>query len=281
MGTVYRGIDEQFSKVVAVKHLRAEVTDSEKVQRFKREGEILRKLNHPNIVQLLDAVELNGEHYLIMELIAGGLLREKLGRSSQIAELKELLQDSQTRLITILAQGGMGKTRLSIEVARQLTNYFSQGVTFVPLARIPSTEYVAQTIAEELGLALSSQDDPKIQLLNYLKNSEMLLTLDNFEHVLEGAGLVTEMLESSPQIKILVTSRERLNLQSEVPYNLPSMNIADWQTVDEAMTYSAAQLFVQGARRSRSDFTLQQADINGLTRICKFVDGMPLRSRLP
>jgi len=90
MGTVYRGIDRQTGNRVAIKHLRADITDSQKVERFKREGEILRRLNHPNIVQLLDAVESNGQHYLIMELIEGGSLRESLDRTPRL-EIQQVL----------------------------------------------------------------------------------------------------------------------------------------------------------------------------------------------
>ncbi len=199
-----------------------------------------------------------------------------LGRTVELAALKQLLDNPEVRLITILAPGGMGKTAISLEAVRRIRNRFPQGVTFIPLARIPSAEYLIQAISEELGLALSSQDDPKVQLLNYLKNAEMLLLLDNFEHVLDGAWLIQEILQSAPHMKILTTSRERLNLAGEVPYSLRSMSIAEWQTVEEAMTYGAVQLFVQGARRSRSDFLLQQKDMSALTRICRFVDGMPL-----
>jgi tetratricopeptide (TPR) repeat protein len=104
----------------------------------------------------------------------------------------------------------------------------------------------------------------------------MLLVLDNFEHVLDGRSLIQELLESAPGLTILTTSRERLNLQSEVLCNLGSMRTAEWKTVEEALAYGAVQLFVQGARRARSGFTLAPEDIGGLSRICRLVEGLPL-----
>ncbi len=144
------------------------------------------------------------------------------------------------------------------------------------LVGIDSAQHLAQTIAEELPLSLASQDDPMVQVRNYLRNSEVLLVLDNFEHVLEGRSLVQELLEYAPGVKILTTSRERLGLQSEIICNLASMKTADWNSVEEALTYTVAALFVQGARRARPSFALQQAELSGLGRICRLVEGLPL-----
>jgi predicted ATPase len=113
-------------------------------------------------------------------------------------------------------------------------------------------------------------------VIDALQPKEMLLVLDNFEHVLDGRDLVQELLASVRGLKILTTSRERLGLQSEVVYHLSSMETASWKTVEEALDYGAVQLFVQGARRAWAGYALKQADIAGLTRICRLVEGLPL-----
>jgi predicted ATPase len=481
MGTVYAAVDRRTGERVAVKHLRADIANSDAVDRFRREGNLLRRLNHPNIVQLRDVCQREAQQYLVMEYVDGGSLRQMLdrsprlsvhqalslsieiadaltrahhlgivhrdikpanvllaadgtprladfgiartaeagitatgaivgtldylspevlrgqeadaradvwsfgvmlfemvagvrpfkgdhvaalfqsilndpvpdmeslraglphalidlvyrmlakdpverlpsfrlvgaeleaiqhsrasgapqhaafslgrdstasaaavdnlpaettafvGRGAEVAEVKRALAES--RHVTIQAQGGTGKTRLALEVARQIARAFAHGVVFVPLARIESAEYLGQTIAEELRLSLSSQEDPKVQVIEALRPKQMLLVLDNFEHILGGRDLVQALLESARGLKVLTTSRERLNLRSEVVCHLTSMETAEWKTVDEALAYSAVQLFVQGARHARAGFALKQSDIAGLTRICRLVEGLPL-----
>src|SRR5262249_47315798 len=151
-----------------------------------------------------------------------------------------LLLDPQCRLLTLVGPGGIGKTRLALESASAQRTCFPQGVWFVSLAAINAAEFLVPTIASALGATLSGPSEPKEQLLTYLSDKTMLLVLDNFEHLLDGVGLLVAILERVPTIKLLVTSRERLNLYSEWVF--------DVQSFDDA---SAVAFFLQTARQTQ------------------------------
>ena len=140
-------------------------------------------------------------------------LTELVGRQAELAEAEQLL--TRTRLLTILAPGGAGKTRLAIQAAADIAAGFSDGVFFISLADIRSNLDIIQAIGESLGLALSSDDDVKAQLLTYLASKCQLLVFDNFEHLLAGAPLVTGILQAAPQVTVVVTSRAKLNVTGE------------------------------------------------------------------
>jgi predicted ATPase/DNA-binding CsgD family transcriptional regulator len=197
-----------------------------------------------------------------------------VGRRQEINELRGLLDSK--RLITILAPGGMGKTRLSVEVARTRISDFPDGVYFVPLAPLSSPNDIVIAIAEHIGFVFHGENPPSEQLVNFLKDRAMLLVLDNFEHLLDGAGLVSHILKSTPNIKIIVTSRERLNLQGETVYSLSGLEFPTWETLDDALEYDAVELFLQSANRVRSDFELHPDDLGFLAQICQLTAGMPL-----
>lgn len=199
-----------------------------------------------------------------------------IGRESELAALDELLGDPAVRLITIVGPGGIGKTRLAIESAARQNAKFAHGVHFVPLTPLASAGQLVQTIMEALKLSFSSGDDLKAQLLRYLRTKQMLLLMDNFEHLLADARLLNEILETAPGVTILTTSREKLNLTGETVFSVVGLEYADWQTVEEALSNSAAQLFIQGAQRARPEFVLSQEDVRPLAQICQLVEGMPL-----
>jgi serine/threonine protein kinase/tetratricopeptide (TPR) repeat protein len=483
MGTVYLATDAQTSTSVAVKQLKADLAQPELIERFKREGEALRDLNHPNIVKLLDMLEENGEHYLVMEYVRGGdlagllqqgtldleqILRYALdladaltrahklniihralkpanillaadgtlrltdfgiarlgskdrvtetdaiigtidylppeafdgsgidtradiwafgvilfemlagerpftaeniietihqittqaipdletlnpdtpvelvdlvyrmlerepqsriasvrhvgailedilqgrtaqptptkrfdtpppefqhqnrhnlpaqttpfvGREDEVSALIKLLDDPANRLITILAPGGMGKTRLALEVAQRQLDKFDDGVFLVELAPLSDTASIITAIADALGYHFQADGrDPLQQIQDYLSSKTLLLVLDNFEHLLEGAGLVTDILKIAPHINILVTSRQRLNQMGETLYHLSGMEFPAWETPADAITYGSVQLFLQSAKRVQPDFELTRDNLHDVARICKLVQGMPL-----
>lgn len=496
MGTVYRAVDRQTDTEVAVKHLKPEMARAELIERFKREGEALRELNHPNIVKMLDAVEENDNHYLVLEYLARGdlntllkdedlsleqvlklaieiadaltrahhlniihrdlkpsnvlladngtprltdfgvahigtkervtdtnaimgtidylppevfnnstfdargdiwafgvmlyemlsgerpfvgdsivevlhaitsaaipdleaqhpdvpialvdliyrmlekdpqaripsvriigaeleaILRGKdwdtstiatqvvqhqggrfaaatpatapvkhnlpaqvtpfVGRESELAALTSFLTDPDIRLITILGMGGMGKTRLALETARQRTkhdtqsNRYTHGIYFVPLAPVASADHVVTAMAEALQFTFYSADNPEQQLLDYLREKSLLVVLDNFEHVIEAADFVAKILQTAPDIRLIVTSRERLNLRGETIFTIGGMEFPDWETPENALDYSGVKLFMQSARRVQPDFELVGEDVTYLARICRLVRGMPL-----
>jgi serine/threonine protein kinase len=483
MGTVYRGVDTRNQDRVAIKQLKTELAEPDMIERFKREGEALRDLNHPNIVKLLDAIEHEAQHYLVMEYVTGGDLeglikKERLpikeilnlcidlsdaltrahklnivhrdlkpanmllsedgtlrladfgvahlgnshrvtqagsavgtlayiapealqgqevdvradiwsfgvilfemiagqhpfegntliwdimngnvpdleqlapdapimlvdlvyrmlqvdlnnripsvrnigadlesllqgrsntsiaspviqrfdtlesqiitvpkhnlphdlsafvGREAELMEVDNLIKQPQNRLITIVAQGGMGKTRLGIQVAYQNIDYFQDGVFLVELAPLSAVDSITSAIAEATGYQFQGDGrDTKQQLLDYLQTKKLLLILDNFEHLQEGASLVQEILKQTPDIHIIVTSRQRLALQQEVIFTIGGMDFPDSMSLDDSMNYSAIQLFVNNAKRVQPSFEIDDSNLESIVHICNITQGMPL-----
>jgi len=199
-----------------------------------------------------------------------------VGREAELTELGRLLADPGVRLLTILGAGGMGKTRLALEAGAAQLNNFERGVYFVSLAPLDAVEAIVPTVAEALGFSFYEGGEPRQQLLDYLNQKTVLLLMDNFEHLLDGAGLVTEVLETAPDVKVLSTSRARLSVQGEQLFHLSGMDFPDWETPEDALEYSAVKLFLQSARRVQPGFELAAGDLRYVARICRLVQGMPL-----
>ena len=199
-----------------------------------------------------------------------------IGREDEIEQVNSLLLDENNRFVTILAPGGMGKTRLSLEVARRQLGHHHDGVYFVPLAALSPGNDVVTTVAEQIAFVLPGESRSLQQLLNYLKERSMLLVLDNFEHLLDAASVVTDIITNTPRTKILVTTRERLNAHGEHVYNLRGMVFPTWETPEDALEYDAVKLFMQSANRVRADYELHTDDLDFLARICRLTAGMPL-----
>jgi predicted ATPase len=147
-----------------------------------------------------------------------------VGRDSEIAEVGKLLTDPACRLLTLFGPGGVGKTRLAIECAALQQNTFPDGVYFVPLAQLKSANEIPHLLAQILSCQLHNYGDSAREILSHLQNKQVLLVMDNFEHLLDGVGLVTRMLEHATSLKILTTSREVLNLQEEWAWNVPGIS---------------------------------------------------------
>ncbi|MCB0213930.1 MAG: tetratricopeptide repeat protein, partial [Anaerolineae bacterium] len=206
-----------------------------------------------------------------------------IGRQDSLAGLQERLNNPEGRLITIIGPGGIGKTRLSLALAEkqlQPDSAFADGVYFIPLAPITSPETLVQTIAEGLDFSLSSTEELEAQLLTYLRHRRMLLVLDNFEHLLDGATFVSNILQTATGVNVVVTSRERLNLAHETLWPVNGLKFAELTTVDDALTCDAVRLFVQRARQMRPDFELHPADLPDLKRILQAMWGIPLAIEL-
>jgi predicted ATPase/class 3 adenylate cyclase len=196
-----------------------------------------------------------------------------VGREVEIEEVK--LGLNQSRLLTILAPGGAGKTRLAIQAAADLTVDFPDGIFFVGLAPILSDDDIPQAIFEALGVPIASGDDMRTQLLDYLRSKSQLLVLDNFEHLLGGADLVSEILTVAPQVKVIATSRTRLRIVGESVLLLPGLDTS-WETPEEAAKASSVELFVDAARRADQSFLVKEADLEPLRRLIQLVEGSPL-----
>jgi DNA-binding SARP family transcriptional activator len=147
-----------------------------------------------------------------------------IGREAELARIDEWLGQANGRLLTIVAPGGMGKTRLAQEAARAQIGQFADGVWLVSLVAYREVGEVVTAVAEAIGLTLSGQDDPANQLLSHLQGREMLLVLDNLEHLLTPhlLSLITQLTAQAPDLRLIATSRERLRLQAEVVLRLPN-----------------------------------------------------------
>jgi predicted ATPase/transcriptional regulator with XRE-family HTH domain len=199
-----------------------------------------------------------------------------IGRQQELSTLRQLLEDPQCRMVTLVGPGGIGKTRLAIEMAYEQKTSYPDGVYFVSLASFNSPTFLIPAIAGELGVILQGQIEPRFQLINYLKAKNILLLLDNFEHLLAGIDLLAEILERSPGVKLLVTSRERLNLHGEWIFEISGLPVPATNTYQNAAEYSSIQLFLQSAGRNMANFELHEDGLQSVVRICQVVEGMPL-----
>jgi serine/threonine protein kinase/tetratricopeptide (TPR) repeat protein len=200
-----------------------------------------------------------------------------VGREVELAELSKMLIDPNIRLITIIAPGGMGKTRLSLEAANAQLEDFEDGVYLVELAVISDASNIVSAIAEAIGYVFQADGrSEKQQLLDFLSSKKMLLVIDNWEHVIEGATLVTDILKVAPSLQVLATSRQNLGQPGETLFQLSGMDFPDWETPEDAMEYAAMQLFMNSAKRAQPSFELTQDNLDTIARICRLVQGMPL-----
>ena len=238
-----------------------------------------------------------------------------VGRQQEVAELIERLTDPACRLLTLVGPGGMGKTRVALETAQQILDFgfwildfpadrrsnpkskiqnlkLKDGLFFVPLQPVNAPSGVIPAIADALGFHFYGGASPQEQLINFLREKELLLLLDNFEHLLAAADLVAALLAGAPSVKVLVTSREALKLQEEWFHPLSGLRLpppaqrhrrpGDGDMGAEGATlerYDAVQLFVQTARRALVTFD-PELHQEAIVRICRLVDGMPLALEL-
>ncbi|MCI0577372.1 MAG: tetratricopeptide repeat protein [Chloroflexi bacterium] len=195
-----------------------------------------------------------------------------IGRQRELNEIVTTLANPACRVLTLLGPGGMGKTRLSLQVGHQLaggTRLYRDGVYFIPLATVTEEDLLVTTIAQRLGLRLEEQTSPRHQLLAYLRDKEMLLVCDNFEQIVSGAPFVAEMVATAPQVQILLTSREPLNIQAEWRQLIRGLDVTGESS-------EAVELFQRSARRMVPNFQLRPGDGATVLELSRLVDGMPL-----
>ena len=204
-----------------------------------------------------------------------------IGRDQELAEIAACLADPDCRMLSLIGMGGIGKTRLSIQAAMKCQTDFGDGVYFIPLQSVQSVESLPAAMVDTLQMTLTGQKPPFQQLGDYLRDRQLLLVLDNFEHLLEGGGsaLLSNLLAAASQIKLLITSREALQLREEWLYLVKGLPFPTSDQPTRATDYAAVELFVERARQVRHDFS-EAEDPAALNRICQLVDGMPLALEL-
>ncbi len=211
-----------------------------------------------------------------------------VGREQEVAAASTLLRRPEVRLLTLTGTGGVGKTRLGLQVARELLDDFADGVCFVALASTSDAELVIPIIAQALGLKEAvdhgqGQAQPLHLLKAYLQNRHLLLLLDNFEQVVAAAPKLSDLLVACPHLKILVTSRAVLHVLGEYEFPVPPLALPDLHQLpqDEALSqYAAVALFLQRALAIKSDFAITKANARAVAEICVHLDGLPLAIEL-
>ncbi|MDQ3706233.1 MAG: adenylate/guanylate cyclase domain-containing protein [Chloroflexota bacterium] len=206
-----------------------------------------------------------------------------VGREAILATVQRLLLSDGVGLLTLTGPGGMGKTRLALQIAAELIDQFQDGVFFVPLAHITDPVLVAPAIAQTLGAKQVASREMVDTLADYLSNKQLLLLLDNFEQIVSAAPVVTRLLAKAPRLKVLITSREALHLRDEQEFVLPPLGVPDLKDLPTAQAlsqYEAVALFTQRARLVTPAFEVTSDNAPAVAEICYRLDGLPLAIEL-
>jgi len=210
-------------------------------------------------------------------------LTRLIGREGEVAEALRILVDEDTHLLTLIGPPGIGKTRLSLQVAAQCEEAFPDGVYFVALAAIADPELVATTILQTLALVVTGQQSAREVLQNSLRERRSLLVLDNFEQVIEAASLVYDLLTACPHLKALVTSRIALHMYGERLFPVPPLALpspGQLSTLDQVTTFPAIRLFAERAQSVKPDFKITSGNAQAISEICTRLEGLPLAIEL-
>ncbi len=210
-------------------------------------------------------------------------LTRLIGRVQEIAQIVDLLQREETRLMTLTGPGGVGKTRLALQIAGELQDTYADGAVFVSLAPIRDAELVVSAIAHTLDLRELADQPPLEQLAAALGSRHLLLVLDNFEQVVEAAPHVTDLLGACPRVKALVTSRTVLRVTGEQDFPVPPLPLPDPRhraALDDVVGNEAVALFTARARAANPGFALTDENAATVAEICARLDGLPLAIEL-
>jgi predicted ATPase/DNA-binding SARP family transcriptional activator len=202
-----------------------------------------------------------------------------INRVQELIQIDSMIGDPNCRLLSLVGPGGVGKTRLAIEAARRNLDNFSEGIYFVNLGPLSSSEYIIPAIADALNFKIDSQasdQDPKNQLLDFLEDRFLLLVMDSFEHLISDAGLVSEIITRATRIKVMATSRERLGLGVEWVFKLDGLKVPEASRGTSPEKDSAIQLFVERACQVNRNFQASFEELDLVAAACQLVEGMPL-----
>lgn len=206
-----------------------------------------------------------------------------LGREQELEGIKNCLLQQGVQLLTLLGTGGVGKTRVGIEVASRLRQHFADGLCFVSLATVSDPDLVAPTLAQELEINESGKLPLIDQLKNFFSEKNFLLLLDNFEHVVVTAPLLEHLLDACPHLKIIVTSRAALRLQAEVCFTISPLQLPDLRQAipyEDLVHLAAVSLFIQRATARKRTFQVSPQNIQAIVTLCRQLDGLPLAIEL-
>ena len=200
-----------------------------------------------------------------------------IGRRQELSDLADLMAG--TRLLTLTGTGGVGKTRLAVELATRIADRYADGVRFVALTRVRDPALVAGLVLETLVARSDGAGTPELRLREWFRGRTILLVLDNFEHVADAAPLVSDLLRFSPGLSVLATSRERLRLAGEQVYEVMPLDV-DGTTNGELGLPDALALFEQSAQAVDPSFSIDEKNRNDVAAICRSLDGLPLALEL-
>ena len=209
-----------------------------------------------------------------------------IGRDAELAELRESLAAPNTPLLTLVGPPGVGKTRLATEAAaaQSKLGQFPDGVYFVSLDTLRSAASIPSRIAEAMGVSLQGSADPLKQLCRAIADKSILLVLDNFEHLLEGAGMTATLLQQCPNLRAVVTSRERLRVREERIFPLQGLPVPTGDAavigMQEVSAYDSLEFFLRRARHARPNYRATPEDLPDIVRVCQSVEGNPLAIEL-
>jgi predicted ATPase/DNA-binding CsgD family transcriptional regulator len=197
-----------------------------------------------------------------------------VGRHAEITEVSQLLENA--RLLSLTGLAGCGKTRFALQLAAKVLPQFQDGVYVVPLAPVTEAGNILWAIAERIKFQFQPQGAPLEQLLKYLHDKTLLLLLDNIEHLLNEVESLAEILQAAPRVKILVTSRERLNIYGETNYVIGGLELPDEDILENAVLAESVDLFLQRAKSVNPNLEMTADALHSIVRICHLVEGLPL-----
>ena len=206
-----------------------------------------------------------------------------IGRERELNEVSNLLEREEVRLVTLIGPGGTGKTRLSLKLGEESPGRYESGVIFLPLAEVSEPDLVVSKVAKQLGIREGGSQPLLASVRNYLRDKQILLIMDNFEQIIQGAELISELMNAAPRVKFLVTSRTVLNLRGEYEFPVPPLTLPDKNKImdtDLVEQSEAFQLFAERAKAASPRFNIDEGNFQTIAEICYRLDGLPLAIEL-